>query len=90
MEPIVIISELRTPMVKTGGSLKPCRPTHLAANLSEKSFCGGLMRYTDAIGIEQIVTRLKQLQKTYGDRFSPCDLLVTMADNKESFYRGTP
>ena len=53
------------------------------------AFRGGLMRYADEIGIKHIVTRLGQLQKNYGDRFAPCDLLLTMADKKESFYGGT-
>jgi 3-hydroxyacyl-CoA dehydrogenase/enoyl-CoA hydratase/3-hydroxybutyryl-CoA epimerase len=52
-------------------------------------FHGGLMRYADEIGIEQIVTRLKDLQKLYGDRFAPCDLLLRMADKNERFYGGT-
>jgi 3-hydroxyacyl-CoA dehydrogenase/enoyl-CoA hydratase/3-hydroxybutyryl-CoA epimerase len=49
-------------------------------------FRGGLMRYADEIGIDQIVKRLGRLQTEYGDRFTPCDLLVSMADKKETFY----
>ena len=52
-------------------------------------FRGGLMRHADEIGIEAIVTRLTQLQKLYGDRFAPCDLLLSMAQKNESFYGGT-
>jgi 3-hydroxyacyl-CoA dehydrogenase/enoyl-CoA hydratase/3-hydroxybutyryl-CoA epimerase len=52
-------------------------------------FRGGLMRHADEIGIKAIVTRLTQLQKLYGDRFAPCDLLLSMAEKNESFYGGT-
>jgi 3-hydroxyacyl-CoA dehydrogenase/enoyl-CoA hydratase/3-hydroxybutyryl-CoA epimerase len=52
-------------------------------------FRGGLMRHADEIGIKAIVTRLTQLQKLYGDRFVPCDLLLSMAEKNESFYGGT-
>lgn len=52
-------------------------------------FRGGLMRHADEIGIKAIVTRLTQLQKLYGDRFAPCDLLLSMAEKNENFYGGT-
>lgn len=53
------------------------------------AFRGGLMRYADTMGSKHNVTRLSQLQNTYGDRFAPCDLLLNMADKDESFYGGT-
>jgi 3-hydroxyacyl-CoA dehydrogenase / enoyl-CoA hydratase / 3-hydroxybutyryl-CoA epimerase len=52
-------------------------------------FRGGLLRHADAIGIDQIITRLEHLRSDYGDRFAPCDLLATMAANNETFYGGT-
>ena len=52
-------------------------------------FRGGLMRYADAIGIDQIIADLKQLQKNHGNRFAPCDHLLGMAEKNESFYGGT-
>ena len=54
------------------------------------AFHGGLMRYADEIGIDHIRTRLMQLQASSGDRFAPCELLLEMAENKETFYGGTP
>jgi 3-hydroxyacyl-CoA dehydrogenase/enoyl-CoA hydratase/3-hydroxybutyryl-CoA epimerase len=47
---------------------------------------GYLDIYADEIGIDQIRTRLKQLQASSGDRFAPCELLLEMAENKETFY----
>ncbi len=52
-------------------------------------FRGGLIRYGDEIGIDRVVTRLKQLQASSGDRFAPCELLVAMAKKQETFYGGT-
>ncbi len=52
------------------------------------AFRGGLMRYADEIGINQIITRLGQLRSDYGDRFAPCTLLSTMAAKNETFYGG--
>jgi 3-hydroxyacyl-CoA dehydrogenase / enoyl-CoA hydratase / 3-hydroxybutyryl-CoA epimerase len=52
-------------------------------------FRGGLMRYADEIGIDHITIRLGQLQKNYGGRFAPCDLLLSMADTNETFYGGS-
>ncbi len=52
-------------------------------------FRGGLMRFADELGNDRIVSRLSELQKRYGDRFTPSDLLKTMAENKETFYGGT-
>ncbi len=53
------------------------------------AFRGGLMRYADELGLDQVIARLNRLQADYGDRFSPCDLLLTMAENRETFYGGT-
>ena len=52
------------------------------------AFRGGLMRHADTLGPEQVVTTLKRLQIDHGDRFAPCNLLLTMAEQKETFYGG--
>ncbi len=54
------------------------------------AFRGGLMRYADELGLDQVITKLNRLQADYGDRFAPCELLLTMAANNETFYGGTP
>lgn len=49
-------------------------------------FRGGLLRYADAIGIPAIINRLKDLEQKEGERFTPCALLVEMAQTNRGFY----
>ncbi|RUO21163.1 fatty acid oxidation complex subunit alpha FadJ [Aliidiomarina iranensis] len=50
-------------------------------------FRGGPFRYMDSLGIENLVARLQHYQEKEGDRFKPCDLLLEMAAEKQTFYR---
>jgi len=52
------------------------------------AFRGGLMRHADDLGLSTIVSKLEHLHKTCGDRFSPSQLLVTMAEKNKTFYGG--
>lgn len=47
---------------------------------------GGLLKYADEAGIEKIVSQLEALEKRYGVRYKPAQLLISMRDNKKSFY----
>ncbi|MGF1682535.1 fatty acid oxidation complex subunit alpha FadJ [Photobacterium minamisatsumaniensis] len=49
-------------------------------------FLGGPFRYMDQLGIEQVVELLNDHANKYGERFKPCDKLVAMANEGESFY----
>jgi 3-hydroxyacyl-CoA dehydrogenase/enoyl-CoA hydratase/3-hydroxybutyryl-CoA epimerase len=49
-------------------------------------FRGGPFRYVDTVGAAEIVRRLHAYQETYGARFAPSELLVTMARAGKSFY----
>ena len=49
-------------------------------------FLGGPLRYIDKIGAKSLVAQLTQLSKQYGERYAPCEALVTMAENGTSFY----
>ena len=49
-------------------------------------FRGGLLAYADERGIKSVVARLQSLSHAYGERFTPSDLLVTMAKNGTRFY----
>ena len=49
-------------------------------------FRGGLLRYADMLGIEDVVVTLKRLANAYGKRFEPSDLLQEMARKQQSFY----
>jgi len=50
------------------------------------AFRGGLLRYADAQGIVQIIEILECLKEAYGERFTPADLLVEMAQKGKTFY----
>ncbi|WP_448563909.1 fatty acid oxidation complex subunit alpha FadJ [Thalassotalea ganghwensis] len=49
-------------------------------------FLGGPFRYMDNIGVTKVVNQLNQWAAQYGARFKPCELLVNMAENNETFY----
>lgn len=50
------------------------------------AFRGGLLRYADSEGLENIVSRLRTLETHYGERFTPAGLLMKMTENGETFY----
>ncbi|WGY46453.1 fatty acid oxidation complex subunit alpha FadJ [Vibrio sp. ABG19] len=52
-------------------------------------FLGGPFRYIDQIGIKALVEIMNQHAEKYGDRFAPCDGLLTRAGLGESFYAGS-
>ncbi|MGR5151770.1 fatty acid oxidation complex subunit alpha FadJ [Photobacterium swingsii] len=49
-------------------------------------FLGGPFRYMDQVGIERIVEMLTECTDKYGERFQPCDKLVAMANEGQTFY----
>ncbi|MEL7290978.1 MAG: fatty acid oxidation complex subunit alpha FadJ [Pseudomonadota bacterium] len=49
-------------------------------------FLGGPFRYMDQIGIKQLVEIMNEHAQKYGDRFAPCDGLLTRAGIDASFY----
>jgi 3-hydroxyacyl-CoA dehydrogenase/enoyl-CoA hydratase/3-hydroxybutyryl-CoA epimerase len=49
-------------------------------------FRGGLLRYADARGVNEIVGRLNYLKKNYGERFKPCRYLQQLSESGQTFY----
>lgn len=49
-------------------------------------FLGGPFRYMDQIGIKNLVEIMNQHAEKYGDRFAPCDGLLTRAGLEQTFY----
>ena len=49
-------------------------------------FLGGPFRYMDAIGIDKVVARLRELQGAYSKSFEPAEILVTMAAEGRRFF----
>ncbi|MCB5302480.1 fatty acid oxidation complex subunit alpha FadJ [Yersinia bercovieri] len=49
-------------------------------------FLGGPFRYLDSLGADKVVKTLRLLAQQFGERFEPCQLLVTMAEQQQRFY----
>lgn len=49
-------------------------------------FRGGPFRWMDAVGAQKVVDALEDLSARFAPRFTPCDLLVSMARRGERFY----
>ncbi|MDZ7344027.1 MAG: 3-hydroxyacyl-CoA dehydrogenase NAD-binding domain-containing protein, partial [candidate division KSB1 bacterium] len=49
-------------------------------------FRGGLLRYADARGLDNIVGKLETLAGKYGERFKPAEKLVEMQQSGKKFY----
>ncbi|PKF79039.1 fatty acid oxidation complex subunit alpha FadJ [Vibrio sp. vnigr-6D03] len=49
-------------------------------------FLGGPFRYMDQIGLKELVAIMNEYAQKYGDRFAPCDGLLTRAGNEENFH----
>ncbi len=50
-------------------------------------FRGGPFRYVDKTGISFIISKMEELTKKHGPRFTPAKLLLDMAGKKEKFYK---
>jgi len=49
-------------------------------------FLGGPLRYIDNIGAPALVAQLTQWAKQYGERYTPCEALVVMAEKGTRYY----
>ncbi|MCV6607269.1 MAG: 3-hydroxyacyl-CoA dehydrogenase NAD-binding domain-containing protein [Campylobacterales bacterium] len=49
-------------------------------------FKGGVLKYADSIGIDTVVEKLEDLGKNYSSRFTPSNLLKSMAKENKTFY----
>jgi len=47
---------------------------------------GGILRYADKVGLKKIYQKLVDLEKQYGPRFRPADLIKEMAETGKTFY----
>jgi 3-hydroxyacyl-CoA dehydrogenase len=47
---------------------------------------GGILRYADQWGIQNVYNKLLELEKQYGVRFKPSDLIKDMAQSGKTFY----
>lgn len=49
-------------------------------------FRGGILKYADKIGINNVVKKLQLYQQKYGERFEVSNLLLLMANQNKTFY----
>lgn len=49
-------------------------------------FRGGVLRYADKLGLQNIVKKLQNFEIKYGERFAVSNLLISMAQNNQKFY----
>ena len=47
---------------------------------------GGILRYADKWGIKKVYEKLVALEKQYGLRFKPANLIKEMAESGKTFY----
>ena len=49
-------------------------------------FRGGLLKYVDSLGAENVAEKLTKLAERYGERFAPASMLQEMARKKQRFF----
>ncbi|SFU52930.1 fatty acid oxidation complex subunit alpha FadJ [Xenorhabdus koppenhoeferi] len=49
-------------------------------------FLGGPFRYIDQLGSDKVVGVLRRLESKYGEKFTPCERLIQMAEQKKKFH----
>lgn len=49
-------------------------------------FLGGPFHYMDSLGLDRVLDMFIDYSHKYGERFAPCEGIVTRAENKQSFY----
>jgi 3-hydroxyacyl-CoA dehydrogenase len=47
---------------------------------------GGILRYADKWGLKKVYQKLVGLEKQYGPRFKPSNLIKEMAESGQTFY----
>jgi 3-hydroxyacyl-CoA dehydrogenase len=48
---------------------------------------GGILRYADKWGLANVLAKLQELEAAYGERFSPAELIKSMAAENKTFYQ---
>lgn len=49
-------------------------------------FSGGPFRYTDSMGAQKLVDHMRRFEQSYGESFTPCQMLLDMAKAGKKFY----
>jgi 3-hydroxyacyl-CoA dehydrogenase len=59
----------------------------LIYGLGYPPYRGGILRYADKWGLKNVYQKLVDLEKIYGPRFKPADLVKEMAEKGKTFYQ---
>jgi 3-hydroxyacyl-CoA dehydrogenase/enoyl-CoA hydratase/carnithine racemase len=59
----------------------------LIYGLGYPPYRGGILRYADKWGLKNVYQKLVDLEKQYGPRFKPADLIKEMAETGKTFYQ---
>ena len=57
------------------------------ANSAFPPYRGGILRYADKWGLENVNRTLLDLEKRYGPAFSPAGMIKEMAEKGKTFYQ---
>jgi 3-hydroxyacyl-CoA dehydrogenase/enoyl-CoA hydratase/3-hydroxybutyryl-CoA epimerase len=70
------------------GIIRSSRDGDIAAvfGIGFPPFLGGPFRYIDSLGAQSVVNTLQSLVQQYGERFTPCERLLSMAARQTRFY----
>ena len=49
-------------------------------------FRGGLLKYADSEGLENVIEKLKSFADDFGPRFTPAEALLKISKEKKTFY----
>lgn len=70
------------------GTIQSARDADIGAvfGIGFPPFLGGPMRYIDSLGAERVLKSLQALQQQHGERFAPCEGLISRAASREKLY----
>ena len=83
---LALVNEAARPLEE--GIVRSARDGDIGAvfGIGFPPFRGGPFRWIDASGLSRVIDALEDLSARFAPRFTPCDLLVSMARRGERFY----
>lgn len=60
----------------------------MVAGTGFPAFRGGILSYANSVGIDYVVKKLEEFEKSCGERFKPSELLYALHKQNKTFYTG--
>jgi 3-hydroxyacyl-CoA dehydrogenase/enoyl-CoA hydratase/3-hydroxybutyryl-CoA epimerase len=60
----------------------------MVAGTGFPAFKGGILKYADSVGIDYVIRKLEEFEKSHGNRFKPSSLLYQLQQENLTFYTG--